>query len=350
MGNTNSISEFAFPATKAMGHPTFVFTRTIALGAVAVLASGTACVSGRKPVAQDVAGPEGRAIAFLAREVPRWAGENNCYSCHNNGDGARALYAAVQRDWPVPAAALADTTRWLQRPEQWEHNGGEGEFSDKKLARIQFAAALTGAMDAGRIKGRGALLQAARDLVADQADDGAWRIDGSGSIGSPATYGVSLSTHMARSSLHRADPERFKAAIAKADAWLRQHYMQTVLDAAGALLALRGADDAAAMDQRRRCLNVIRQGQADDGGWGPYVTSPPQAFDTAIVLLSLKSVASEPDVETMMRRGRAYLVRAQLSDGSWPETTRPPGAVSYAQRISTTGWATLALLSTPSEP
>ncbi len=150
-----------------MGHPTFACTRIIALGAVAVLVGGTACVSVRKPVARDVAGPEGRAIAFLAREVPRWAGENNCYSCHNNGDGARALYAAAQGDWPVPATALADTTRWLQRPGQWEHNGGEGEFSDKKLARIQFAAALIGAMDAGLINERDALLEAARDLVAD---------------------------------------------------------------------------------------------------------------------------------------------------------------------------------------
>ncbi len=33
--------------------------------------------------------PEARAVAFLAREVPRWSRENHCYSCHNNGDAAR---------------------------------------------------------------------------------------------------------------------------------------------------------------------------------------------------------------------------------------------------------------------
>jgi hypothetical protein len=49
----------------------------------------------------------------------------------------------------------------------------------------------------------------------------------------------------------------------------------------------------------------------------------------------------------MIRRGREFLVGAQQPDGSWPETTRPPGADSYAQRISTTGWALLALLATP---
>jgi hypothetical protein len=43
-------------------------------------------------------------------------------------------------------------------------------------------------------------------------------------------------------------------------------------------------------------------------------------------------------------RGRDYLRQQQLDDGSWPETTRPPNQESYAQRISTTGWALLALL------
>src|SRR5215203_5676976 len=57
--------------------------------------------------------PEQRAIKYLSAEVPRWAVENNCYSCHNNGDGARALYTAKRLGYDVPAAALADTTRWL---------------------------------------------------------------------------------------------------------------------------------------------------------------------------------------------------------------------------------------------
>ena len=48
----------------------------------------------------------------------------------------------------------------------------------------------------------------------------------------------------------------------------------------------------------------------------------------------------------MIRRGREFLLKSQYADGSWPETTRPPGAESYAQRVSTSGWAALALLVT----
>ena len=51
-------------------------------------------------------------------------------------------------------------------------------------------------------------------------------------------------------------------------------------------------------------------------------------------------------VKGMIARGRKFLIAEQLDDGSWTETTRPPGNVSYAERISTTGWATMALLAT----
>ena len=36
-----------------------------------------------------------RAVAFLSVEVPKWHGENRCFSCHNNGDAVRALVQAT---------------------------------------------------------------------------------------------------------------------------------------------------------------------------------------------------------------------------------------------------------------
>ena len=68
---------------------------------------------------------------------------------------------------------------------------------------------------------------------------------------------------------------------------------------------------------------------------------------TAIVLLALVRYPDEPGARDMIRRGRAFLIATQEHEGNWKETTRPPGAGSYAQRLSTTGWATLALLEPP---
>jgi len=68
-------------------------------------------------------------------------------------------------------------------------------------------------------------------------------------------------------------------------------------------------------------------------------------FDTAIVLLAL--AAEKPAGMTgRILQGRDFLATQQQKDGGWPATTRPPGGESYAQRLSTTGWATLALLAT----
>jgi hypothetical protein len=290
--------------------------------------------------------PEGRAVAYLSREVPRWSAENSCYSCHNNGDAARALYAAVRLSRPVPERALADTTLWLSRPERWDHNGGEGPATDKGLAHIQFAAALAAAQGAGLLQDRKPLTRAA-DLVArGQEADGSWTVGAPGTTGAPATYGTCLATALARRTLETADPARFREARACADRWLRGARVTTVLDAAGVLFGLEGADDPEARSQRRRCLELIRKGQGEDGGWGPYVTSASEPFDTAVVLLALVPLKEQPDCRPLLRRGRAYLLAGQRPDGSWPETTRPAGADSYAERLSTTGWATLALLAT----
>jgi len=303
-------------------------------------------------IAEDpgTATPESRAIAYLAREVPRWSVDNRCFSCHNNGDAARALYQAAGLGESVPDAALVDTTRWLEHPEGWERNGGEGPFSDKALARVQFAAALAEAVDAGRSTGREGLARAAELLVGDQGGDGSWRVDAEGNVGSPATYGPFLATVMARRSLLAADPKRFAAAVDRADRWLRRPPVESVLDAAAVLRGLEAAADAEAVAQRRRCLDLIRKGEASRGGWGPFVNAPAEPFDTAVVLLALARGDDFPERSELIRRGRTFLIAAQNPDGSWPETTRPPDGESYAQRLSTSGWALQALLSTRDEP
>jgi hypothetical protein len=296
--------------------------------------------------------PEARAIAYLAREVPRWSRENGCFSCHNNGDGARALYVAAQARDPFPPEALADTTRWLVDPDRWDHNGGEGVFSDKRLARLQFASALASALASGQVADHRGLVRAAGRVAADQAADGSFLLEGGDALGSPATYGRPLATRVLRDTLRDADPEQFRKAIDAAGRWLVALRVESLLDAAAVLPVVSGPGAAApdSKTQRQRCLDLIRRGQSTDGGWGPYASSPPEPFDTAVVLLALvQSVPAEerdPAFRAMIERGRAFLISIQNPDGNWPETTRPAGAESYAQRLSTTGWATLALLAT----
>src|SRR5713101_5794378 len=69
----------------------FLVSMSIRVVGFCVLAAGTA-----------YAQAEARATGYLIVEVPRWEKENHCFSCHNNGDGARVLYAASRLGFAIP--------------------------------------------------------------------------------------------------------------------------------------------------------------------------------------------------------------------------------------------------------
>ena len=322
----------------------------LAILLVPVAAADPAGHTADTPSASTKLTPELRAIRYLSREVAVWKPKHKCFSCHNNGDAARALYMARRLSYRLERNPLAETTEWLKHPDQWQNNRGNGPYSDKKLADIQFAYALSEAVKSGDVKDKKPLLLAAEKVVSYQEQDGSWKLDADQVIGSPTTYGRTLGTVIARKILLHADKERFRQQIHRAERWLLNKKPKTVLDAAAILLAVESLDRQESAAQRSRSLEVIRKGENPDGGWGPYVNSVAEPFDTALVLLALVKHPKEKDANKLIERGRRYLITSQFEDGSWPETTRPANAESYPQRISTSGWATMALLATRPTP
>ena len=255
------------------------WVRSVLLLAVSLAGAGVA-------IAQDARAtkPEARAVAFLAREVPRWRAEHPCYSCHNNGDAARALITAARRGHAL-GAALDDTLAWLRQPVKWNDKMPQGGIDDKPLARIQFASALRLAVSAGHAD-RSQLIEAAGFVAADQRADGAWQLDSSQSLGSPTTYGTVLATSSALRVLRSAERPSFAEAIAKGDAWLRQLTIETVLDAAAVLIGSARADAMAQSQRDPRSQSSGRVSRPPAAG-DSNVTSPSQVFDTALVMLAL---------------------------------------------------------------
>jgi hypothetical protein len=292
--------------------------------------------------------PEAQAISYLSREVPRWTKEHKCFSCHNNGDAARALIAAGRQKQTLASEMLQDTSRFLAKPDDWDKNGPDGPFKDKRLARLHFAMALVDAHEEKLVKEHEPVKRAAEMIAEIQDAKGSWNIDGGEELGSSITYGRFLRTHFGRQVLLRTDARKHKDAIARAEKWLTETKAESVVDAAAVLLAFP-ADVPMAEGinrQRERALRIIAKGQAKEGGWGPYVTSPPEVFDTALVLLALAGQRDLAEYKPRLAKGREFLIAQQKDDGSWEETTRPSGAESYAQRVSTTAWALRALLAT----
>ena len=197
-------------------------------------------------------------------------------------------------------------------------------------------------------------------MAADQRPDGSWRLDSSDSLGSPATYGTALATAFARRTLAASRLPAFDERIARAERWLGRAEVSNVPDAGAILMAFADSSVTRVPDNWRAALDLLKKGQGRDGGWGPYLTSPAEPFDTAIATLALQGLTrrasrAEPtftrtSLTDAIANGRAYLIRQQLTDGTWNETTRPPGQTSYAQRVSTTAWVLLALLETRGSP
>jgi hypothetical protein len=325
-------------------------------GLVLTVAAALSAQTRKDATAVDTADPVAAAIArgvgYLTKEVPKWKAQHPCYSCHNNGDAARALLAAGAKGHDI-GTSLDDTLAFLKQPAKWDQNKTADGFDDKQLARVQFASALALAERHGKAASTD-LEQAAKLLIADQQADGSWTLDQSQSIASPATYGAILATWSARTTLIASGMQPDHFTIVAADRWIRGLAPENVIDAAGTVLALELASDVMAENLRRTSLQILRKGQAPDGGWGPYLTAKPQVFDTAIAVLALSLLDVEPrlarstyrpdELKEAIAKGKAYLVSQQRPDGSWPETTRPADQESYAQRISTAGWAMLALL------
>jgi hypothetical protein len=318
-----------------------------------LLSTASSAQLNKEATAIDKADPHtatiARGVAYLVKEVPKWKTELPC--CHTHGDATRALLVAGAKGHEI-GASLDDTLAFLKQPAQWDQNKAPGD--NKALARLQLASALAVAERHGKAASTD-LQAAAKLLVADQKADGSWTLDDSQSIGSPMTYGPILATWSARSTLIASGMQPDFFSIVQADRWIRGLAPESVLDAAGTVLALELSSDVMAENLRRNCLSILRQGQsADTGGWGPYVTAAPQVFDTAIAILALSSLEAEPrlarsayrpeQLQEAIANGKKYLVSQQKPDGSWPETTRPANQESYAERISTTGWALLALL------
>jgi hypothetical protein len=321
-----------------------------ALSSLTLIAALIASAQTSRPESHDAA--IRRGVVFLTKEVPKWHAEHPCYSCHNNGDATGALIVAGMRGYDI-GSAVDDTVDFLRVPTRWDQNKVEGGFDDRTLARIQFASALAVAERAGRAPAS-TLVDAAKIIAADQQPDGSWTLDTSKSLASPTTYGTLIATWSARAALVASGREPDDLSIVQTDRFFRGVQVENVIDAAAVTLGLDVAEDVMAERLRAQCLGILREGQGPSGGWGPYLTAPPQVFDTAMAVLALSLLETDPrlarkvyrpeELRDAISRGRDYLVSQQRPDGSWPETTRPTGQESYAQRISTTGWALLALL------
>ena len=181
-----------------------------------------------------------KAVTFLVTEVPRWQQERSCFSCHNNGDGARALLVARTRGHEI-GTSLDSTLAFLDKPEEWDKNKTRQGDADKPLARLQFAAALAAA-GATDLHPSEALVKAADLIDDDQQPDGSWPVGPADQPGTAVTWGRPLATAMARSTLIAAERMERRAFLMELDPAYCDVIRQRYEDFTGKKAEVRRAD------------------------------------------------------------------------------------------------------------
>ena len=213
------------------------------------------------------------------------------------------------------ADAIEDTLEWLRHPERWADNAGRGDASDDKpLARIQFAGALASAVDS-RLAAPDASSRPP-DPRRRSAPDGSWRLDASESVGAPATYGLRWPP--------RRRGERWRTPAIRAFSRPSRGPIAGCASTTPRPCSMRRRSfwvssrlpTTAAVRQRQRSLWVIEQGQGPGGGWGPYATSAPEPFDTAVVLLALCELSERAELATRRSPTRSSATRSRAAAAS----------------------------------
>lgn len=287
-----------------------------------------------------------KAIAYLAKETPNWRTEHRCASCHHQGNAVRALLAARAKEYLKDDKPLENSLEWLTRPAKWPDNHGDPNASDQALADLQFGASLMAAETQFAGRYRDSLTELARLLAKRQAQDGRMELEASDGPPTPITLGPILLTAVARDVFQRQATESQKSEFTekakRANDWLIAWKPRNTLEASSLLLALKQGD--AEKSTRTAARKIVLASAHSGGGFGPYVNSPDEVFDTALAILALCRDEETKTHRPLIEKAKKQLVDWQRDDGSWEETTRPSGGVSYAHRIATTAWALEALL------
>lgn len=314
----------------------------------------------RSSAAADVREAVLRAIPLLQSSAKTWHEERQCSSCHHQFLGITAMVIARDRGFEIDKAMLADEIRRSALSESIRDRLLLGDVSINEQIGQSYQALAMGA--AGRAPSPATDLLA-HMLMGKQHVNGNWN---SYSHRPPLEDSEFTATAVTIRALQLYAPlnrrSEAKRRIEHARQWLVTAPPRSSEDRVMKLLGLRWA--GAPTGQIQTARGAVGRGQREDGGWAQISTRQSDAYATGQALVALNQAGGLSVDDPVYQRGVKFLLRTQLSDGTWLVETRrtlSPGLpyfetgfphgkhqfISYAA----TAWATMALaLSTDGTP
>ncbi len=304
-----------------------------------------------------------RALGFLQADALRWRDEKQCSSCHHGAMTVWALSEAKQQGYPVSAKSLADMTTWtkerlatIDKPRDtrlgWNMVNTPAIYLSLMAAAVPTQSAIS-VDELNRIGGH---------LMVHQEKDGswAWSLAPAQNRPPPVFESDEVVTLMANLALARAERNgsstktaELKAARKHSIEWLSKQSPGASTQSV-AIRLFRDVATSKPQDVIKVDIEHLLRLQHADGGWGQESEIPSDAYATgqALYFLTIAGVARDREE---VRRGVAFLVKTQNSDGSWPMKSRAhPGAKPFTNPVPITyfgsGWATLGLLRSVPKP
>ena len=292
-----------------------------------------------------------RGAEFLVKDALKWKEEHGCISCHHAGMIVWALREAKQHGHAVNESVLAELTKWIAESGDGKTGVPRPEGRPKALNTKPIWLGL--ALEADKMPDEASqqgLKLLLTTLKADQIENGSW-------VAWPETrppfFGGSdeSMTALALLTLHPAAAAGDPEAVAARDAgvkWLAATKSDDDPQSVAMRLLLAAKLGRPVVEMEPLAAR-IRERQNADGGWSQAVDMASDAWATGQALYALTHAGAKPADENISR-GRAFLLKAQREDGSWPMTSRPmkPGDTGAKSLIPITGagsaWGVIGLV------
>ncbi len=256
------------------------------------------------------------------------------------------------RSFAVDESVFAEMTKWIADSGEGKTGVPRPEGRPKALnaKAVYFALALEADPDPDSATKEG-LKRYWETIKSDQIENGSW-------VAWPETrppfFGGSDDSMTALATLAllptAAGDASAKAARDKGVAWLAATKTDDDPQSVALRLILWRRLDRPD-DEWTPLVERIKGRQNADGGWSQASDMSSDAWATGQALYALAHASIKTD-EPPIARGRAFLVKTQRDDGSWPMTSRPtkPGGEGSKSLIPITGggtaWALLGLVRT----
>ncbi len=303
-----------------------------------------------------------RAIGYLQAESALWLNTRKCAACHHVPLPLWALSEAGRQGYAIDKKFVADTaesllggkaqllsSRIFPNPADPPDPRPQGRGLNMGLPFLAVAARSLPSLTEGQEQ---SLKLIAEEIVQKQQPDGSWEFFATlrrPPINESQTTDAAWIVLALQGETGPESPESWRAALAKATAWLGAAG-PSGLHQDKALEALLGVRSARPRNTVQPAIDQLLALQRPDGGWSqtvPELKSDAFATGQTLYVLALAGYTAErPEI----RRAIDFLVATQKPDGSWPMTSRstpngqPGGAKDLAPiTCAASSWAALGL-------